>query len=135
MVDWDWIFAAPLPAVIHHPSFIADIPGWKNAGAREGEHFAEDRLFLEAAVREKEVSRQLPPTVSTLLCDSGKRFFFQSAFHCRGIHEEFVRKYCARTEENLDAASTQLDIVLCLYPDLAELEDVQRVKSLLKKSL
>lgn len=102
---------------------------------REGEIFAEDRFFLETAIKEREIARQLPPIVSTLLRGSGKRFFFQSAFHCKGIQDEFVRMYCARTEENMKAASLQLDIVLCLYPDLARGEGVQRVKSLLGKSL
>lgn len=121
--------------MIHHPWFIADIPGWKNSGVRKGESFADDRLFLETAIERKEIARQMPPTVSTLLRGSGKRFFFQSAFHCKGIHEEFVRMYCARTEENLRAASSQLDAVLCLYPDLVGTEAVERVKRLLGRNM
>lgn len=121
--------------MIHHPWFIADIPGWKNEGVSEGEVFIDDRLFLETAIKKKEISRQMPHTVSTLLCDSGKRFFFQSSFHCREVHEEFVKAHCARTEESLEAASAQLTNVLSLYPDLVDTKGVRAVKQFLEKDL
>lgn len=122
---------APLPAIIHHPWFIADIPGWNNDGAPKGESFAEDRLFLEDAIRKKELSQHLPPKVSTLLRDSGQRLVFQSAFHFRGIHGKFVKMHCALTEENIQAAKLQLDAVLSLYPEWIGLQEVQRIKDLL----
>lgn len=121
--------------MIHHPWFIADIPGWKNEKVGDGEVFVDDRLFLETAIKEREISRQMPPIVSTLLRDSGKRFFFQSAFHCKEIHEEFVKMHCARTEENIKAAGSQLTSVLSLYPDLLDTEGCRRVKKLLAKDL
>lgn len=122
---------APLPAIIHHPWFIADIPGWHNAGVTEGETFVEDRLYLENAIRKRELSQHPPCTVSTLLRDSGQRLFFQSAFHCREIHEAFVKMHCSLSEKNVEAARSQLDTVLCLYPELRDEEGVQRVKALL----
>ncbi|KAL5333103.1 hypothetical protein BJX70DRAFT_382029 [Aspergillus crustosus] len=81
VIDWDWMSVAPLPAIIHHPWFIADIPGWNNDGVSKGESFGVDRRYLANLIREKEISQHLPLTVSTLLSDSGKRLFFQSAFH------------------------------------------------------
>jgi hypothetical protein len=66
---------APLPAIINHPWFIADIPGWNNDGVASGESFKEDRTYLEHAIKEREISRHLPLTVSTLLCNSGMRLF------------------------------------------------------------
>ncbi|KAJ5765722.1 hypothetical protein N7520_005281 [Penicillium odoratum] len=81
VVDWDWTSVAPLPAIIHHPWFMADIPGWNNDGVSDGENFLDDRLSLQDFVRRKEISQKLPLTVSTLLKDSGKRLYFQSAFH------------------------------------------------------
>jgi hypothetical protein len=125
---------APLPAVIHHPWFIADIPGWNNDGVAEGESFATDRLYLENSIRKKEISQHLPPTVSTLLSDSGKRLFFQSAFHFKDIHEKFVRMHCPWTEKNIRAANSQLDAVLRLYPELGGEERVQEVKDLLRRN-
>lgn len=124
---------APLPAIIHHPWFIADIPGWNNDGVAEGESFAADRLYLEDSMKKKEISQRLPLTISTLLSNSGKRLFFQSAFHCKGIHEEFVRMHCALTEENIRAARSQLDTFLRLYPELGGEEGVQEVKNQLQK--
>lgn len=89
-------------------------------------------LFLENAIKDKEISRQLPATVSKLLRHSGRRLFFQSAFHFKGIHEKFVKLHCARTEKNLKAANSQLNAVLSLYPELNETEGVQRIKDLLR---
>ncbi|KNG85966.1 hypothetical protein ANOM_006109 [Aspergillus nomiae NRRL 13137] len=128
VIDWDWISLAPLPAVIHHPWFIADIPGWRNNGLAEGESFGDDRCFLENAIKAKETSQQLPDTVSTLLRDSGRRLFFQSAFYIKGIYEKFVKMHCTRIEENIKAATLQLDAVLSLYPEWSEVEGVHRIK-------
>ncbi|KAL5356848.1 hypothetical protein BJX96DRAFT_143493 [Aspergillus floccosus] len=134
VIDWDWISVAPLPAIIHHPWFIADIPGWNNDGVSEGESFALDRRYLENSIREKETSQHLPLTVSMLLRDSGERLFFQSAFHFKTIHEEFVKMHCPRTEKNIRAARSQLDTVLRLYPELGdedEVDEVQKAKDFL----
>lgn len=125
---------APLPAIIHHPWFIADIPGQNNDGVTEGESFAEDRLFLENAIKKKELSQHLPVKVSTLLRDSGQRFFFQSAFHFRGIHEKFVKMHCVWTEENMQAAKLQLDTVLNLYQELEGMQGTQRAKEVLGRN-
>ena len=129
VIDWDWMSIGPLPAIIHHPWFIADVPGWNNDGVVEGESFEEGRLYLENAIKKREISRYLPLTVSTLLSDSGKRLSFQSAFHFRGIYERFVKMHCPRTEENITAARSQLDTVLRLYPELGDKDDIQRLKS------
>ncbi|KAJ5117322.1 hypothetical protein N7448_010954 [Penicillium atrosanguineum] len=134
VIDWDWMSVAPLPAIIHHPWFMADIPGWNNDGVAEGESFAEDRLCLEDLVKMKEFSQHLPPTVSTLLKDSGKRLHFQSAFHFKDIHETFVTMHCPWTEDNISAATLQLDTVLCLYPELGDKERVLEIKNLLGRN-
>jgi hypothetical protein len=125
---------APLPAIIHHPWFIADIPGWNNDGVAEGESFTEDRLYLEDSIKKKELLQHLPLMVSTLLSDSGKRLFFQSAFHFKDVHESFVKTHCPWTEKNIRAAMSQLDTVLRLYPELGDTEDVQKVKNLLGRN-
>ena len=134
VIDWDWMSVAPLPAIIHHPWFIANIPGWHNNGVSESESFEVDRRYLEESIKEKEMSQHLPLTVSTLLSDSSRRLFFHSAFHFKDIHEEFVRMHCPWTEKNIKAALPQLDAVLHLYPELAGEEGVQEVKELLRRS-
>ncbi|CAG8887489.1 unnamed protein product, partial [Penicillium egyptiacum] len=131
IIDWDWMFVAPLPAIIHHPWFIADIPGWKNDAVAEGENFTQDRLYLENLIRVKESSQHLPPTISALLCDSGKRLFFQSAFHYKEIHERFVKAHCPHTEGNIRAAKLQLEAVLSLYPELGDKQGVLGTKQFL----
>ncbi|KAJ6126082.1 hypothetical protein N7471_010575 [Penicillium samsonianum] len=134
VIDWDWMSVAPLPAIIHHPWFIADIPGWNNDGVAEGESFTEDRLYLEDSIKKKELPQHPPLMLSTLLNDSGKRLFFQSAFHFKDVHESFVKTHCPRTEKNIRAARSQLDTVLRLYPELGDTEYVQKVKNLLERS-
>lgn len=133
VIDWDWISTAPLPAVVHQPWFIANIPGWHNEGVEEGNDFAEDRLYLEDSLRKKELERNMPPTVSTLLRDSRERLFFQSAFHFRDIHMKFVQMYCMLTESTRRAAREQLDVGLKLYPELGGEEGVQKTKDLLER--
>lgn len=120
MIDWEWAFVAPLPAVIHHPWLLANVPGWGSTGVAGHEDFAEDRAHLEDEIAKKEKLRGLPQTVSGLLRSSGARFFFQSAFHVKGVHEQFVAMHCQRTEKNLDAAKAQLDIIVKIYPDLEQ---------------
>jgi hypothetical protein len=123
---------APLPAIIHHPWFIADIPGWNNDGAPERESLAMDRYYLEDSIRKREISQHLSPTVSKLLSDSGRRLFFQSAFHFKTIHEEFVRMHCPWTDENINTAMSQLDNVLRLHPELGDEKGVQEVRDQLR---
>ncbi|KAJ6780909.1 hypothetical protein PWT90_03984 [Aphanocladium album] len=119
-IDWDWAYVGPLPAVIHHPWFLADIPGWNNHAATRSDNFLSDRFYLENAIELREKATIAPPTVSTLFRNSGSRFFFQSAFHLKGIHEKFVEMHCKRTEKNMEAAALQLDIVMEMYPDLRQ---------------
>lgn len=120
MIDWDWAFVAPLPAVIHHLWLLANVPGWNNTGVTSHEDFAEDRAYLEDEIANREKSRKLPPTVSRLLRNSGARLFFQSAFHFKGIHERFVATHCQRTQKSLEAAEMQLDVVMQTHPDLKQ---------------
>ena len=47
-------------------------------------------------------------------------FSFQSAFHFKGIHERFIAMHCQRTQENLETAKAQLDIVMPISLDLKQ---------------
>ena len=126
---------APLPVIIHHPWFIADIPGWNDDSVLAEKTFSEDRAFLEAAIEKLEHVRDLPHTVSTLLINSGERLFFQSAFHFQRIHERFVEANCPWTERHIKAARSELDTVLDLYPELGEKDAAQRSKRWLQSEV
>lgn len=114
------MYVAPLPAVVHHPWFLADVPGWNNDGVAPGDEFSDDRRYLEDIIAKKEALHQMSSTVSDLLRSSGGRIFFQSAFHFKSIHERFVQKHCRRTEANVKSAKAQLDVVIRLYPNLTQ---------------
>ena len=62
--------------------------------------FTEDRHFLEDSIRRREIEKNMQPTISSLLSESGKRFFFQSACQFRDIQMRFVQMYCQLTEDN-----------------------------------
>lgn len=49
IVDWDTATYVPLPAVVHFPLFIADIPGYNN-DIPSGMTFEDDRAYLESTI-------------------------------------------------------------------------------------
>ncbi|KAI5274689.1 hypothetical protein E4T47_02304 [Aureobasidium subglaciale] len=67
VVDWDWTFEAPLPAVIQFPWFMADIEGWHNEGTEVGESFEDDREYLVRAMSSIELPRFGKNSLATLL--------------------------------------------------------------------
>ncbi|KAJ5976356.1 hypothetical protein N7481_010063 [Penicillium waksmanii] len=133
VIDWDWLYLGPLPSVIHHPWFMADIPGWKNDWVQEGQNFEQDREYLEGVMRKKEEERKLDSTVSTLLHGSKDRMFFQAAISMPGIHEQFVETHCARTDGNMAIANQQLQAVLTIHPGWEKQPGVQRIRQMMKE--
>lgn len=124
---------APLPAIVHHPWFIADIPGWHNDAVGGDETFINDRIYLETSIKMIENSQNLPLAFSLagLLDGSRERLFFQSAFHYKDIYKQFAKRHCPRTESNMAAARSQLDEALRLYPELDNKGSVLEIKKLL----
>lgn len=133
MIDWDWLYLGPLPSVIHHPWFMADIPGWKNDWVQEGQNFEQDREYLEGVIRNKEKERKLDSSISTLLHGSKDRMFFQAAISMPGIHEQFVETHCARTDANMAIANQQLQAVLTVHPEWEKHAGVQRIRAMMKE--
>lgn len=119
--------------MIHHPWFIADVPGWKSDWVQEGQTFEEDRSYLERVIQAKEKERKLGSRVSRLLRGSKDRMFFQAAISMPGIHEHFVELHCARTDANMAIARNQLRIVLSLHPEWEEEKGVQRIREMMKE--
>lgn len=92
IIDWDTASFVPAPAAIHHPLFIANIPGFYT-GVPETMDFAPDRAYLEAAIRMLSSSseRDSANHIADLLASSFERQFFEMALRNRRINEEYVR--------------------------------------------
>lgn len=97
IIDWDTASFVPAPAAIHHPLFIANIPGFYT-GVSEDMNFAPDRAYLEAAIRKLSSSsspssseRDSANHIADLLASSFERQFFEMALRNRRINDEYVR--------------------------------------------
>lgn len=92
IIDWDTASFVPAPAAIHHPLFIANIPGFYT-GVPENMDFAPDRAYLEAAIRKLSSSseRDSANHIADLLASSFERQFFEMALRNRRINDEYVR--------------------------------------------
>lgn len=100
IIDWDTASFVPAPAAIHHPLFIANIPGFYT-GVPETMDFAPDRAYLEAAIRKLSSSssssspssseRDSANHIADLLASSFERQFFEMALRNRRINDEYVR--------------------------------------------
>lgn len=137
IIDWDFVHVAPLPAIVHHPWFIADIPGSHVEAEVEEKSCAADRLCLEEKLIEKELSfpQTLPYTLSTLLKDSRRRLFFQAALGWCVIHGRFVDLHCQKTKDNIKVARSQLEEVLVLYPEFRDGQITRDLQNLLQGAI
>lgn len=92
IIDWDTASFVPAPAAIHHPLFIANIPGFYT-GVPETMDFAPDRAYLEAAIRKLSSSSEGDSAnhIADLLASSFERQFFEMALRNRRINDEYVR--------------------------------------------
>lgn len=98
---------SPLPAVIYHPWFIADISGWHNNGVTEDENFL-TIVFISKIQSETKSLHRNPLLQFQTLRNSGKILVFQSAFHFKDIYEKFVKAHCLLVQTE----ATQLDAAL-----------------------
>lgn len=94
IIDWDTALILPLPAVVNHPLFIADIPGWNNDGVSEGTTFEKDRHFLEEEIRKLSAASTLPHAshIPELLESSYERQTFELSLRNKKINEEWARR-------------------------------------------
>ncbi|CAD0095639.1 unnamed protein product, partial [Aureobasidium mustum] len=127
VVDWDWAFEAPLPAIVQFPWFIADVPGWHNDGTSPGDSFRENRDYLVQTLRIAEMSKTGSDKLSILLASARERQIFQSAINFRDIHKEFVagdqRFQVARKED----MRPELEAFLVKHPDLRDACEVKLI--------
>ncbi|KAG8627928.1 hypothetical protein KVT40_003801 [Elsinoe batatas] len=92
VIDWDYARVVPAGSAVHHPLFIADIPGWVNDGVDQGESFHDDRAYLENAIAVH--GRQSPhaDALRRLLETSHERQFFELSLRNKRINKEYVKK-------------------------------------------
>ncbi|KAK6000665.1 hypothetical protein QM012_003390 [Aureobasidium pullulans] len=132
VVDWDWTFEAPLPAVVQFPWFLADVPGWHNDGTSPGETFHNNRDYLVQAVRVRELSKTRSDKFSVLLASARQRQIFQSAINFRDVHKEFVSsngEFQSRRHHDLvqaykfriDEVNDEFNAVLEVNPDAEDI--------------
>ncbi|GAB7337493.1 hypothetical protein MBLNU457_g2822t1 [Dothideomycetes sp. NU457] len=129
VIDWDTASFVPAPAAIHHPLFIADIPGWINDGVPEDMKFHNDRLYLENAVRKLSTDDS---TIADLLASSQDRQFLEMSLRNKRINEEYIkadhRKY---DPQELKA---QLDDFLAANLEFATEPQIMKLGALLSES-
>jgi hypothetical protein len=120
VVDWDWTFEAPIPAVIQFPWFMADIPGWHNDGTIAGDDFEEERCFLTQALRSKEQSTFGNNFLSNLLVDARERQRFQSAINHRDVHLDYIKSDKRFQEAKLKDLRPTLEVFLVKHPQFQQ---------------
>ena len=127
VVDWDWAYTAPLPAVVQFPWFIADVPGWHNDGVSVADTFKKDRIYLVEALRRKEDAQNRGNALSELLSTSRERQIFQASIHFRDIHAEFVKSAFESQPIPLQAVKFELGLFVKRYPEFRKSAEVARI--------
>lgn len=90
IIDWDTVAYVPAPAAIQPPLFIANVPGFRNDNVPEDMNFAEDRAYLEAAIR-RVSTPEAATVIADLLATSTERQFFEMSLRNKRINEEYIR--------------------------------------------
>ncbi|KEQ58823.1 uncharacterized protein M437DRAFT_58321 [Aureobasidium melanogenum CBS 110374] len=127
VVDWDWTFTAPLPAIVQFPWFLADVPGWHNEGTKPGETFHHSRDYLVQALRAAEMSANKSDRLTNLLASARERQIFQSAINCRDVHKAFVEEDRRFRGARGKDVRGELEAFLVIYPDLRDEDEVKLI--------
>ncbi|KAF4553271.1 Hypothetical protein D9617_7g029980 [Elsinoe fawcettii] len=90
IVDWDTARIVPAAAAIHHPLFIADVPGWLNDGNEKDESFEDDRAYLESAIVELHGKSSDALWIQSLLQTSYERQFFELSLYNQKVNEKYI---------------------------------------------
>ncbi|KAK3045707.1 hypothetical protein LTR09_012741 [Extremus antarcticus] len=106
VIDWDTASFVPAPAAIQHPLFIADVPGLLHDNIPEGMTFADDRVYLEGAIRQQSADAS---HIADLLANSHERQFFELSLRNKRINKEYIRLRLGAEEFDRVAARKQFD--------------------------
>lgn len=127
VVDWDIARPAPAPAVIQHPLFLADIPGWRS-NAPESMTFEEDRAYLEHAIGKLDARLGSPHRMAYLLRTSFERQFFELSLHNRRVNEQYIKRRYDPRGLSTKSALQQLDDFLSAHESMKALPGVVELR-------
>ncbi|VUC34848.1 unnamed protein product [Clonostachys rosea] len=119
VIDWDTAQFVPMPAAIHHPLFIADIPGWQNA-VPENMTFEKGRTYLHNAIAKIAGKSNHPDAQSTsrLLANCFERQFFELSLRSKLTNEHYIEKRIKGSMIEKIALQKQLGAFLTIYTRL-----------------
>lgn len=112
MIDWDFTFAAPLQKAATFPKLIENVPGGAPPKIPEKLaylDFSADKAFFLDVLTKKEQEKRGTSYIARLMEGSSERNFFETSLHRAPVHEEFVRKFCKLSLENINAASDEMN--------------------------
>lgn len=95
---------------------MADIPGDRYVDGQEGTDFAEDRAYLENAIRKQSATAS---DIADLLASSYERQFFEMFLRNKRINKEYVNLRCGDMDSIQNVLSQQLDQFLARKSEVA----------------
>ncbi|CAH0043521.1 unnamed protein product, partial [Clonostachys solani] len=119
VIDWDTAQFVPMPASIHHPLFIADIPGWQNA-VPENMTFEKDRKYLQNAIAKIAGKSNHPDaqSISRLLSNCFERQFFELSLRSKLTNEHYIETRIKGSMVEKLVLQKQLGAFLAIYTGL-----------------
>ncbi|CAG9990153.1 unnamed protein product [Clonostachys byssicola] len=119
VIDWDTAQFVPMPAAIHHPLFIADIPGWQKA-VPENMKFAKDRKYLQNAIAKIAGNSNHPDAqnISRLLSNCFERQFFELSLRSKLTNEHYIETRIKGSMVEKVVLQKQLGAFLAIYSGL-----------------
>ncbi|KAK2601559.1 hypothetical protein QQS21_004877 [Conoideocrella luteorostrata] len=128
VIDWDTAQYVPMPAAVHHPLFIADIPGWSN-DIPEGMTFQEDRAYLEVMLHKLATERRDSNGlwIADLLKTSCERQFFELSLRNKRINICYIDMRIENTMVDKAVVKEQLDALLSISPKFRGHPDILKL--------
>ncbi|KAI9821475.1 MAG: hypothetical protein M1832_003322 [Thelocarpon impressellum] len=113
VIDWDFTSATPLQVAATFPKLLENVPGGAPPEIPESLAYvdlsADKASFLRILAAKEKARANGNTAITTLVESSSERKFFEMSLHRRAVHREFVERFCARTRENVLAASAQVE--------------------------
>ncbi|KAF2220148.1 hypothetical protein BDZ85DRAFT_284581 [Elsinoe ampelina] len=128
IIDWDTARVVPAAAAVQHPLFIANVPGWLNDGCEEHEDFADDRRYLEDAMRELDGGSITAVRLASMLQTSRERQIFEMSLSNARINQEYVDRELRSFDADYQALSRHLNVFLECEPVMREHQSVQALR-------
>ena len=120
MIDWDFTFAVPLQKAATFPKLVENVPGGappKTPKELAYLDFSADKTYFLDILSKKEKEINGKSIIAGLMNNSSERNFFEMSLHRVPVHEEFVKRFCTRSPENVKAALKEMDSFLASNPE------------------